>query len=320
MQDDLSRRDRGEMLLGRAVAAHVEGNLELAESLYRESADSGNPDALFQLAGLLGDEGRLEEAIEKYEKSARSGDGEARILAQLLAAQIPDRRLTAKASLREIGVHGDARAYTELGLLEAADEEFGSAKESGQLAIEGGDARGHLVLATIGRMTNQLPLAQEHLRFATELSVDGAATEYGRFLVEAGEYEEAVIAFEKASSAGEPGSYALLGSALHHNHDSERAEQAFETGLAKGDTSVYLHYGDMLADQGLVERALSMYGRAEIYGDTRARVATIELLTDLERFEEAEHLLQIALESRDDGAIAAERALREARDGGDWDD
>ncbi|MFB9688329.1 tetratricopeptide repeat protein [Amycolatopsis plumensis] len=277
-----------------------------AEDFYRRAADAGDAHGMNHLALLLRKKGKVNESEHWYRTAViTKSDGEYPLdasinLAQLLAET--DRLDEAEAIYRQAAESGKDEALSELGYLLARSGRKTEARRLWLEAVEKGIASAAANLALDAEVENNYSAAEtwwnkaidlgfepavmrlaimldtsdksrhneaENLfKRAIELEIEGASYSYAVFFFRQNRYEEAVQWARKSAELKEEHSPRLLASILEQIPDS------------KGE-------------------AISWWEQAAKDGDRDAQAQLGELLSETENYEDAVEWLTLAAESGD---------------------
>ena len=247
---------------------HQAGDLPSAESAYREALDLApdHPDGHYLLGSLLGESGRLDEALEHLEEAARLDPSAA----------------TARSDIGNV--------YRAQGRLEDAESAY-----RGAIAIDAEFSNAHRNLGDLLYFEGRIDEAIVCLDRAASLAADDADLHFmlADMLSARGRYQEAGRSYRAGLSISPrvAAAHNNLGASLRHLSRDQEALACFEDALRidpkLGDAHANL--ADMLRSRGSVDKAIEHYrAAAELQGDAvRCRRSLGQLLLDENRTDEA---------------------------------
>ncbi len=292
-----------------AAQARRRGLYRYAFKLYMAA---GNLRSWWELAHMLQETGRAEEAITFYQRAAEAGESRAlRLAAQLL--QEAGRAEEAITFYQLAAEAGDFRALRRAAqLLRRA----GRAEEAItwlRSRAEAGDTEAQEQAVQLLRIANRAEEAISWLRSRAEAGDTDALRLAAQLLQEAGRAEEAIIFYQRAAETGDAFSVEPAAVALQETGRAEEAITLYQRAAEAGDAFSLESAVEALREAGRVEEAISwLRSRAEA-GDTYALQMAAQLLQEAGQVEEAISWLRSRAEAGDTDALRlAAVALREA--------
>lgn len=258
-----------------AVQHHQAGNLETAESIYRQvlGHQPENPTALHLLGVIALQRKRYEQAVELIGRAlarkpdyadAHSNLGNAlREMGRLDEAEKSYRKAIAANP-------GHAMAHYNLGAVLLSRSLPGEAAESFRRALAANPrlAEAHINLGNACRETGKLDEAEKSYRKAIDIRPDLAVAHYnlGNVLLEKGFPAEAATRYQRALSLN-PGYHEArlnLGAVLRDLGRLEEAADCYEHALGENpeNPDIHVNLGAVLRDLGRASEAESLYRKA----------------------------------------------------------
>ncbi|MFB9927941.1 tetratricopeptide repeat protein [Amycolatopsis halotolerans] len=260
-----------------ALLLRKQGDIDQSERWYRMAVEAKRGeksplDVSMNLASLLAETNRLEEAESIYRKAVDSGEDEAlNGLGYLLERS--GRRSEALDLWRQAVDKGVANAAANLALDAEERNKLREAREWWQKAIELGSESAVLRLA-INLDKSGGSRRKEAKKFfdeAINLEVDGSAYSYAVFYSRQGLYEDAVTWARKSVELREEKSQGLLASILDKIPGSEDEAALWWRQVAEGgDTESQVRLGELLAEANEFEEAVRWLTPAAEGGDVIA--------------------------------------------------
>jgi tetratricopeptide (TPR) repeat protein len=218
------------------------GHLSDAQAAFARASEAGHPTASFNFGTLLAAQGKSAEAKAAYEQAISSmhpvaAPGAGYNLGNLLLDE--EDLEGAEAAYRQASVHdgsdaAQCAAFMRARLLQAQDK-LAEAIPAYQRAVELGNARAAVNLATLLALDDRFEEAETALRRARELDDEDvgreAAFNLGLLLSER-RPDDAEAAFEEAAARGEPQSRFLLALACHEREDDAGARAHLDAARA----------------------------------------------------------------------------------------
>ncbi|MFE1889015.1 tetratricopeptide repeat protein [Streptomyces microflavus] len=280
---------------------HQAGRGEEAEGFYRRAVEAGHTDAMYNLGHLLTDAGRGEEAEGFYRRAVEAGHTDAMVnLAHLL--QQAGRGEEAEGFYRRAVEAGHTGAMVNLGNLLQQAGRGEEAEGFYRRAVEAGDTDAMFNLALLLADAGRGEEAEGFYRRAVEAGHTGAMVNLGNLLLQAGCGEEAEGFYRRAIEAGHTDAMFNLGNLLADAGRGEEAEGFYRRAVGAGDTGAMFNLALLLADAGRGEEAEGFYRRAIEAGHTGAMFNLALLFAETGREREAEVFYQRAEEAGDSSA------------------
>jgi FkbM family methyltransferase len=254
--------------IGHGLEQHQAGELQSAESAYRKALDLAphHPDAHYLLGSLLGESGRLDEALEHLGEAARLDP-------------------SAAAARSDMG-----NVYRVQGRLEEAEAAYRDA-----IAIDAEFPNAHRNLGDLLRNAGRVDDAIDCLSRAASLAADDADSHFmlADLLSARGRYQEACRSYRSGLSIAPrvAAAHNNLGASLRHLSREQEARACFEEALRidpdLGDA--HSNLADLLQSGGSVDDAIDHYrAAAELQGDSvHCRRSLGQLLSAQRRSDEA---------------------------------
>ena len=310
-----------------ADSARFRRLLPHAERLGRAAAAAGVPRALFNLAELLDEQGRLEEAELAWRACVSAGGPEQRAALQRLQLCLEKQGRVAEAEqvLRDAATSGVQHAYRTLWHFMWRHDRLDEAVEMArQIVASGVPERSFLaeLLDRQGRADEAETVMREavaagepalmelgyflenHDRPAEAESIYRQGVAGGEYhgyeslvslLVKLGRADEAERVAQAAIDEGAHNALAGLVEALEGQGRNQDAEEVWRDAIAKGEVDALSGFACWLEDKGRIDEAERYWRNAVIAGERLAFDGLIWLLKRHGRMEEAEDLARNGL-------------------------
>ncbi|WP_225840158.1 tetratricopeptide repeat protein [Streptomyces sp. NK08204] len=250
-----SRIEAGDVEATFSLAVRTEGDEGV--SLLRRAADAGHGPAAADVAEILLEEGKEQEALPYLEIAAESGDSWAVLhLARMHRSQ-------AERWLRAAAEAGNGAAAHELG-----DMVVGSGREDEAFHwyLKAVAAGHHQVAGSLGVLLSNwaVPEAEKWLRYGMEWGDVRAANSLGVFLSNVKHDDEAETepVFRQAAEGGNPSAAVNLGLELEDLGREEEALTWYRKGHERGAAYAELRIAELLMKEGKNEEAADWFRRA----------------------------------------------------------
>jgi tetratricopeptide (TPR) repeat protein len=257
------------LLEGVALAAALQDNYELAESIWQGLVTEGHGRSAYNLGHLYSRMERLEDARQWYIRAVDLGYLQGALTLGHLAERSENSE-EAASWYERAAVGGNAHGMHHLGLIarnrgreEQAEEWFRKALENEEL--EASSALGELLVAS-GRLEE----AEATLRTAVDRGDEASTVYLGIVLANLGRLSEAEGLWLKAAAAEVSVAEANLGRLCWKQGRYSEAEQWYEKAVEHGVDRSLVSYAAFLNDRGHHAKARRILQRAIDSGDTRA--------------------------------------------------
>ncbi|MBB4738317.1 TPR repeat protein [Actinoplanes octamycinicus] len=259
------------------LVADALGDLRLAEQLYRQAADAGNPEAAFRIGDLHTERREDDHAEFWYDCAERGGYHGVRRSPHFgntyalmehggYAAERDD--LSAAADYFRHAVYsGSTKAYLELGsvLQELGDD--AAAEMAYRHGAQAGHALGWYYLAWLRMHEGDTEQAETLFWRAADAGHFGSLIEIGVMQQERGEHDLAEANFRKAAKARFPNAEVMLGNIAAQRDDRAAAIKHYNRAIKWGNTGGMIGLGLLLESDGDLHGAESCYRQAAEAGD-----------------------------------------------------
>ncbi|MEU8776499.1 tetratricopeptide repeat protein [Streptomyces sp. NPDC048606] len=263
------------------------GRIEEAETWYRRAAGAGNAGAMNNLGMLLEDAGRTDEAETWYHKAADTGNFNAMHNLGLLLTDA-GRTDEAETWYRKAIDAGNTGAMHGLGLLLAGTGRTDEAETWYRKAIDAGNTGAMYGLGLLLAGTGRTDEAETWYRKAADAGNTDAMHNLGLLLEDAGRTDEAETWYRKAADTGQMNAMNNLGLLLTDTGRTHEAETWYRKAIDAGNTGAMHGLGLLLADTGRTHEAETWYRKAADAGNTDAMNNLGVLLAGTGRTHEAE--------------------------------
>jgi TPR repeat protein/transcriptional regulator with XRE-family HTH domain len=286
----------------------MEEHLELAESLYRRSAEMGNARAMSSVGYLREDAGDRDEAKEWYRKASEAGDGEASYRLAEICENLGDAEKAERLYRQALDL-GDTEALGSLGRI--VSERGGDEVEAISLFT-----RSILLMvrqaarATIGRLDRVTGVQDSSIGpWGSEKRVTNQIVEIEE-KGDAGDLKGFIDAVADASRNGD-----TYGTMCHYllftSEDGDEAERMLERAGRDGNTYALIELANKREKAGKLKEAEALY-RALIGSGNDAPLALLaNLMKKAGNLKEAESLYWRAIEAGNTYALCRLSELKE---------
>ncbi|WP_370136486.1 tetratricopeptide repeat protein [Streptacidiphilus sp. EB103A] len=254
-----------------AQAAQTRGLMRLAIRFYTDAAAAGDIDALGRAGALLGEAGRVDEALTWYERAADSGDA--------FALKRAGDLLRAARRSRE--------AITWYERAADAGNAFASRWAAGLVHDAVPTSQVVHQVTGAGKTASRAEEAIEWLQDRAETGDTVALMQVIDLLHEAGRSEEAIGWLQDRAEAGDTVALVRAADLLEEAGRLDEAIGWLHGRVDSGDAVALVRVADLLEEAGRLDEALDCFERAADAGDTLALVRAAELLEEADRLEEA---------------------------------
>lgn len=211
------------------LTAHLHGQRDAKEILFRRAAEGGDPEGMANWAKSLDLQDRFDEASDYYRKAA--GAGSSHGMSGLgIALMRSGKNDEAEVQLRHAALLGNADGMANLGYLLVNQKRVDEGVEWYRKASDAGSAYG---------MTN-----------------------YGLELAKLGRHKEAEVLYRKAADMNSAGGLYELSEVYAKRQDHEQSEILCRRAVAGGNPAAMLKLADVLLARGKVEEAEKLHRRA----------------------------------------------------------
>ncbi|MEV2274548.1 tetratricopeptide repeat protein [Nocardiopsis sp. NPDC049922] len=270
-----------------AATAFSRGNFSYAEMALRPLAESGDPDAMFNLGGLAREVGRRKEAEQWLRKSSEAGHTIAMInLGHMLeqAGHIAE----AESWYRPPAEIGITMAMSNLGNLLRMNNRTDEGESWLRPAAEAGDAIAMYNLGVLLESKGQPEETEYWYRKSAEAGDTDAMYNLGVILETNGHIEEAIKWYQKPAEAGNSNAMNNLGANLLNTGQSDKAEHWLRKGVEAGHTMAMNNLGKLMNLKGKAAEAEQLWRESINSGDNTMENSLGILLAKSGRLKEAE--------------------------------
>lgn len=265
--------DNGHAALHLANVLHKTGDLESAEAWSRRAAAlSENSGATAELAAILGDTGRVEEAEEILRTAVASGDKES--LCELGILFDKTNRLHEARQWWEQGASvGVGRAAGNLAASYARSSDVENEELWWRKAIELGEEDAQLNLAILLADQGSTEEAEQLFQEIVEEKIEKAAFNYAVFLAKRDRLDEAERWARVSAGEDEKGAAKLLARILMDRNQVEQSELWLRRAVEEGDVTAQALLGERLLEKDDREGAKVWFLKAAEAGEEQAACA-----------------------------------------------
>lgn len=235
----------------------LDENLEDARFRYGEAADEGDPAGMANLAELLQNIGRGEEATLLYQNAAEGGNADA---------------------MANLGALLESRGQTD-----RAEAWYRRAADKGD-----NNTGAMTSLARLLEARGEMQEAEQFYRRAAQAGDDTALPDLARLLENRGEYREAGVWYARAAELGHLNAMAGYGRSLERNGQIWQAENWYHRAALTGDKSAMIGLAGLLERRQDYEDAKEWYRRAALEGETSAMAKLADLLDLVGEYSDAD--------------------------------
>ncbi|MEV8020887.1 tetratricopeptide repeat protein [Streptomyces sp. NPDC086554] len=269
------------------------GRTDEAEQLYRHAHDNGHSKAANNLAILLQKAGRADEAEQLYRHAHSNGHPKATHNLAILLADI-GRTDEAEAFYRHAHSNGHPKAAYNLAILLQRDGRTEEAEHFYRRAHDNGHPGAANNLAILLAESGRTEEAEHFYRHAHDNGDSKAAFNLANLLAESDRAGEAEEFYRRAHDNGHPGAGNNLANLLAKSDRTDEAERLYRHALDNGHRSAAFNLAILLAKSDRTDEAERLYRHAHDNGHRSAAFNLAILLAKSDRTDEAEHFYRHA--------------------------